>query len=143
MSFKFFTDEDTVENVISTVAEPMWIGSTGTITTFFTGSTQDSNTGKYYYDVHTTNDQTTDVQFAVSYGHKLGSGSEGSTTAGTTNPTKAMYSQLRQVILPAQTTRFNFHGDSGANHYSDDVFAIVVSRTHSREKMDQAIWEFH
>jgi len=143
MSFKFFTDDDTVENVISTVAEPMWIDSTGTITTFFTGSTQDSNTGKYYYDVHTTNDQTTDVQFAVSYGHKLGSGSEGSTTAGTTDPTKAMYSQLRQVILPAQTSQFNFHGDSGANYYSDDVFAIVVSRTQYREKMDPGNWELH
>ena len=109
MSFKVFIDEDKLENVVSTIAEPMWTDGTATLTTFFTGSVQDSNNGKYYYDVHTTTDQTTDVQFSVTYGHVNGSGSEGSTTTGTTNPTKAIYSQLRQVILPAQTTRFNFH----------------------------------
>jgi hypothetical protein len=83
------------------------------------------------------------VQVAVSYGHRLGSGSEGSATTGTTNPTKAIYSQLRQVILPAQTTRFNFHGDSGVNYYSDDIFAVVANRARYREKMDPGNWELH
>jgi len=142
MSFKVFNSEDKVENVISTRAEPMWTDGS-ILTTFFTGSVQNTNTGKYYYDVHTTTDQTTDVQFAVTYGHRLGSGSEGSATVGTTNPTKAMYSQLRQVILPAQTTQFNFHGDSGVNYYSDDIFAVVVSRARYREKMDPGNWELH
>ena len=142
MSFKVFNNEDKVENVISTRAEPMWTDGS-ILTTFFTGSVQDTNTGKYYYDVQTTTDQSTDVQFAVTYGHRLGSGSEGSTTTGTTNPTKAMYSQLRQVILPAQTTQFNFHGDSGVNYYSDDIFAVVVSRARYREKMDPGNWELH
>ena len=142
MSFKVFNNEDKVENVISTRAEPMWTDGS-ILTTFFTGSVQDTNTGKYYYDVHTTTDQTTDVQVAVSYGHRLGSGSEGSATTGTTNPTKAIYSQLRQVILPAQTTRFNFHGDSGVNYYSDDIFAVVANRARYREKMDPGNWELH
>ena len=142
MSFKVFNNEDKVENVISTRAEPMWTDGS-ILTTFFTGSVQDTNTGKYYYDVHTTADQTTDVQVAVSYGHRLGSGSEGSATTGTTNPTKAIYSQLRQVILPAQTTRFNFHGDSGVNYYSDDIFAVVANRARYREKMDPGNWELH
>jgi hypothetical protein len=142
MSFKVFNNEDKVENVISTRAEPMWTDGS-ILTTFFTGSVQDTNTGKYYYDVHTTVDQTTDVQVAVSYGHRLGSGSEGSATTGTTNPTKAIYSQLRQVILPAQTTRFNFHGDSGVNYYSDDIFAVVANRARYREKMDPGNWELH
>ena len=145
--FKSFIDDDgkvnKVENLYSTVAEPMWSDSTGTITTFFTGSIQDSNNGKYYYDVHTTTDQSTDVQFSVTYGHRLGSGSEGSATTGTTNPTKAIYSQLRQVLLPAQTTQFNFHGDSGENFYSDDVFAVVANRARYREKMDPGNWELH
>ena len=143
MSFKVFTDDDKRENVVSTVAEPMWTDGATSLTTFFTGSIQDSNNGKYYYDVHTTTDQTTDVQFAVSYGHVNGSGSEGSTTAGTTNPSKGIYSQLRQVILPAQTLKFNFHGGSGVNHYSDNVFAIVCNRARYREKMDPGNWELH
>tara|TARA_Y100000034_G_scaffold61626_1_gene74819 strand:+ start:3575 stop:4648 length:1074 start_codon:yes stop_codon:yes gene_type:complete len=143
MSFKFFTDEDKLENVVSTIAEPVWTGNTATLTTFFTGSVQNSNSGKYYADVHKTSDQTTDVQFAVTYGHAAGSGSEGSTTSGTTNPTKAIYSQLRQILLPAQSTRFNFDGGGSGSYLSDDVFAIVLNRARYREKMDPGNWELH
>ena len=124
MAFKVFDPDKKVENLYTTVAEPMW-ATGGTLTTFYTGSTQDSNSGKYYYDVRAEDDQTKDVQFAISYGHRLGSGSEGSTTTGTTNPTKAIYSQLRQVLLPAQTTRFNFDGGGSGSYYSDDVFGLV------------------
>jgi hypothetical protein len=143
MSFKVFDSRDKLENVVSTVAEPMWSSAVGTLTTFFTGSVQSSNTGKYYYDVHAEDDQTKDVQFAVTYGHRLGYGSEGGTITGETNPTKAIYSQLRQVLLPSQTTRFNFHGDSGTNYYSNDVFAVVANRARYRERMDPGNWELH
>jgi len=143
MAFKVFDPDKKVENLYTTVAEPMWSGDTGNITTFYTGSTQDSNNGKYYYDVHASNDQTQPVEFAITYGHQHGSGSEGSTTAGTTNPTKAIYSQLRQVLLPAETTQFNFHGGSGTDYKSEDVFAIAVNRARYREKMDPGNWELH
>ena len=143
MAFKVFDPDKKVENLYTTVAEPMWSGDTGNITTFYTGSTQDSNNGKYYYDVHASNDQTQPVEFAITYGHQHGSGSEGSTTAGTTNPTKAIYSQLRQILLPAETTQFNFHGGSGTDYKSEDVFAIAVNRARYREKMDPGNWELH
>ena len=143
MAFKLFDPNQKVENMYSTVAESMWSGATGTLTTFFTGSVQNSNSGKYYNDVFQTTDQTSDVQFAVSYGHRLGSGSEASTTTGTTNPTKAIYSQLRQVLLPAQTTQFNFKGDGTVNYYTDDVFVISVNRARYREKVDPGNWELH
>ena len=143
MAFKVFDPDKKVENLYTTVAEPMWSGDTGNITTFYTGSPQDSNNGKYYYDVHASNDQTEPVEFAITYGHQHGSGSEGSTTAGTTNPTKAIYSQLRQVLLPAETTQFNFHGGSGTDYKSEDVFAIAVNRARYREKMDPGNWELH
>ena len=142
MAFKIFEPDKKIENIYSTVAEPMW-STGGNLTTFFTGSTQDSNSGKYYYDVHATSDQTTTVEFAVTYGHQHGSGSEGSSTSGTTNPTKAIYSQLRQVLLPAETTQFNFHGGSGTDYKSEDVFAIAVNRARYREKMDPGNWELH
>ena len=143
MAFKLFNPDQKVENMYSTVAEPMWSGDTGTLTTFFTGSVQNSNSGKYYNDVYKTTDETLDVQFAVSYGHRLGSGSEGSATTGTTNPTQAIYSQLRQVLLPAQTTQFNFKGDGTTNYYSDDVFVLSANRARYREKMDPGNWELH
>lgn len=134
---------DRITNIATIIAEPMWSDDTQTLTTFFTGSIQSSNTGKYYYDVHKTDDQNTDVQFAVTYGHRQGSGSESGVSVGTTNPTKAIYSQLRQVILPAETTQFNFKGDGTKDYYSDDIFAIVVNRARYREKMDPGNWELH
>ena len=143
MSFKPFQLGDRIENQVSTVAQPMWSDSTATLTTFFTGSVQDSNTGKYYYDVHSSDDQTTDVQFSVTYGHIVGSGSEGGTVSGETNPSKAVYSQLRQVLLPAQTTQFNFSGGGTTNYYSDDVFVLSANRARYREKMDPGNWELH
>ncbi len=144
MSFKDFNpDGDVVDNQLSTISEPLWSNSEGTLATFNTGSVQSSKSGKYYYEVHRTTDQTTDVEFAVSYGHRLGSGSEGGTVSGETNPTKGIYSQLRQVLLPAQTTQFNFHGDSGENFYSNDVFVITINRARYREKVDPGNWELH
>ena len=142
-AFKPFADGDRLENVPSTVAEAIWSDGSATLTAFYTGSTQNTNSGKYYYDVHKENDQTKEVQFAVTYGHYAGSGSEAGNASGKTNPTKAIYSQLKQVLLPQQSTKFNFHGDSGANFYSDDVFAIVVNRARYREKMDPGNWELH
>ena len=48
MSFKDFNpDGDIVDNQLSTISEPLWSDSIGTLTTFFTGSIQSSNTGKY------------------------------------------------------------------------------------------------
>ena len=143
MAFKIFDPDKKVENMYSTVAEPMWSDGTGTLTTFFTGSVQNSNSGKYYNDVHATNDQTTTVEFAISYGHRLGSGSEGSTIAGTTNPTKGIYSQLRQVLLPAQTTQFNFDGGGSGSYLSDEIFVVASNRARYREKMDPGNWELH
>ena len=143
MAFKVFDTDEKIENLYSTIAEPMWSGDLGTMSTFFTGSVQNSNTGKYYNDVHITSDQDSDVQFSVTYGHRLGSGSEGSSTTGTTNPTKGIYSQLRQVLLPAGSTRFNFSGGGTTDYYSDDVFAVVAVRARYRERMDPGNWELH
>jgi len=142
MAFKVFDDSKKVENLYTTVSEPMW--STGeTLTTFYTGSTQDSNSGKYYYDVRYSTNTSDEVEFAISYGHILGSGSEGSSTSGTTNPTKAIYSQIRQVILPQQTTKFNFNGGGSGSYESEDIFVIAANRARYREKMDPGNWELH
>jgi len=108
-----------------------------------TNSIQSSNTGKYYYDIHSINDQAKPVEFAVTYGHLAGSGSEGGISPGETNPTKAIYSQFRQVLLPPESTRFNFHGESGTNYYPGGIYGIVVNRARYRERLDPGNWELH
>ena len=138
MAFKIFDPKQKVENLYSTVAEPMWSDAAGTITTFFTGSTQNTNNGKYYNDVYTTTDDSLETQFSVTYGHRLGYGSEASATAGTSNPTKGIYSQFRQVLLPPESTQFSFGG-----FLSDDFYAITIQRARYREKVDPGNWELH
>ena len=135
------THRDKIENVMRIHSEGMWSGSVGTLTTFHTGSTQVTNTGKYYYDVHAIGDENADVEFAVTYGNRFGSGSEAGDVAGITNPTKGIYSQFRQILLPPGTTQFNFHGDCGVDYKSDDFYAVVVNRSRFREKMDPGNWE--
>ena len=137
------TQRDKIENVLRTHSEGMWSGSVGTLTAFYTGSTQESNTGKYYYDVHGSDSENTAVEFAVTYGHRVGSGSEEGNVAGITNPTKGIYSQFRQILLPPGTTQFNFHGDCGVDYKSDDFYSVVVNRSRFREKMDPGNWELH
>jgi hypothetical protein len=120
----------------------MW-STGGNLTTFYTGSVQDSNSGKYYYDVRYSTDTSDAVEFAISYGHMLGSGSEGSSVTGTTNPSKAIYSQIRQVLLPPQTTKFDFNGGGSGSYESEDIFVIAANRARYREKMDPGNWELH
>ena len=52
---------DRITNIATIIAEPMWSDAVPTLTTFFTGSVQISNTGKYYYDVELVNSGTSTV----------------------------------------------------------------------------------
>ena len=48
---RFNPEQDVVSNLRQTVSSGMWSGGTGTLTTFFTSSTQSSSNGQYYYDM--------------------------------------------------------------------------------------------
>ena len=73
--FKKFGEFDTVTGKIEVVTTGLWSGDTGSLTTFFTSSTQvAAASGDYYYNVYDTS-ATSSVQFTVAYGHVSGSGS--------------------------------------------------------------------
>ena len=159
----FFTPlsgDDVRTNIVSVVSAPLWSdgvakldGTTGK--GFFTSSVQSGSSGNYYYDVYNKADTnaTREVQFAVAYGHVDGSGSL--TTSAGNNPTKAIYSQFRNICLPANSTKekFNFNGNAldgtGAGTIPtaikarNQIFAITVNRARYREKMDPGNWELH
>ena len=48
---------DVVTNVKDTVSSGMWANGAGTITTFFTSSTQSGSSADYYLDVYSANPQ--------------------------------------------------------------------------------------
>ena len=71
---------DIVTNVKDTVSSGMWADGAGTITAFYTSSTQSSSNAAYYLDVYSANpqsDSTAKPQFSIAYAHFNGSGSLG------------------------------------------------------------------
>ena len=140
--FTPFEPDDIIPGQVSVVSSGMWSGGIGTLTSLHTSSVQSASTGEHYYDVFNgvvgTN-ATASVQFSVTFGDLHGSGS----LSGDNNfkSSKAIYRQLRNLLLPQNQTQFKFGlADATA---SNTVFGIAINRTRLKEKMDPGNWELH
>ena len=158
--YKAFQDDDIVPGDTQTVSQPIWSenmnpmsasfgGSTGL--GFFTSSAQVSQSGDYYVNVFHRNPQSTNdasnavVQFALAYGNRKGSGSFGDqNTVGQNEndtPTRAIYSQYKQQLLPPTDTIFSFNNGAGGTDEPDDIMVINVNRARFKQKIDPGNWE--
>ena len=144
--YKRFGEYDTVQGKVETVTTGLWSGDLGSLTTFFTSSDQTDTSTQYYLNVYNADpatDEQAEVQYAVAYGNKYGSGSvslandDSSLTA-----TKATYAQYRQILLEQDDELFSFTSASGGTHDSDDIFVINVARSRYKESMDPGNMEF-
>ena len=136
---------DVVTNVKDTVSSGMWADGAGSITTFFTSSTQSGSSADYYLDVYSANpqsDSTAKPQFSIAYGHFNGSGSLGAVGVDGNRASAAIYRQLTNTLLGPTEEKFTFAG-SGTNITPEYVYAISVARQQLREKMDPGNWELH
>ena len=136
---------DIVTNVRDIVSSGMWADGAGTITTFFTSSTQSGSSADYYLDVYSANpqsDSTARPQFSVAYGHFNGSGSLGAVGVDGNRASAAVYRQLTNTLLGPTEEKFTFAG-TGANITPEYVYAISIARQQLREKMDPGNWEIH
>ena len=128
---------DIIANRKEKVTAGLWSNGTGELKTFHTSSAQTgSNSGKYYWNVY--NSSSTAVgsatQFAIAYGHKAGSGS---LLTNEDFPTKAIYTQYANLVLPPGDTTFTFDGSVNEEH----IFAINIQRARLKEKLDPGNWE--
>ena len=110
MSFKRLDPQDFLISADSVVGG-MFSGEVTTLTTFFTSSTQ---TGTEYYrdvsDLITTN-PSSEVQFAVSYGSKFGSGSaQFDTDIKGYSPSSVIYGQAQNIVIGDENNNFTFGG---------------------------------
>ena len=136
---------DVVTNVKDVVSSGMWANGTATITSFYTSSAQSGSTGDFFLDVYQANpqsDSTAKPQFSLAYAHFNGSGSLGATGVAGNRVAAGLYRQLSNTLLGPNTNQFTFAG-SGDNITPEYVYAIAVSRTQLREKMDPGNWELH
>jgi len=145
--YKRFGEFDKVNAKTEVVTTGLWSGDAGSLTTFFTSSTQAINTNKsgfYYYNAYSTNpvtDTTAEVQFAVAYGHVDGSGSI--TLSNDDNSllaTKATYAQYRSMLLDPTDSKFSFDNSSNISVDSNDIYVINLARNRFREKIDAGNW---
>ena len=137
--YKRFGEFDQVTGKVEVVTTGLWTGDTGSLTSFYTSSTQSATS--YYQNVYNANpasDTTAQVQYAVAYGHKEGSGSISlSNDDDSTISTKATYAQYRSILLDQSDNYFTFTSSSTAGtHDSDDIYVVNISRARYKESMD-------
>ena len=107
---------------------------------FFISDTQGVTTESFYhiydYDPSNINAQ---IQFDLAYGHYAGSGStkEAGATAGLT-PTRAVYSQWRNLLLESTTNKFTINSVE-----SDDIYVLNVARNRYKQKLNADGFELH
>ena len=142
--YKRFGEFDKVNAKIEVVTTGLWTGDVGSLTSYFTSSTQVAASGDYYYNVFSTNpqsDSSAETQFAVAYGHVNGSSSV--TLENNDNAllaSKATYAQYKSVLLDPTDTKFSFENGSGIAVDSNSIYVINISRARYREKMDAGNW---
>ena len=136
---RFNPSTDIIENQKTLVTSVLFSNQSGSISTMFTSSNQSDTSKQYYNAIYKDNPATNasaTSQFAIAYGHRLGSGSY---SAGQLNdsPTKAVYSQYKQLLLAPGDDSFTF-GTSGS---SDLIYVINFDRSRLRDRLDPGNWQ--
>lgn len=146
--YKQFDGRDII-SVKKEVTRGVFTGGLTTLTEFYTGSQADETTAigraLYHLDVYNapTSQADSAVQFSLAYGHHSGYGTPLlSVDNSSRRPTKAVYSQYSNTLLPATQAKFTFYTSSNAGlipdgHTSDDIFVINFSRRRIKEKLDE------
>ena len=133
MAFNRLAPEDFVVSSDS-VTGPLWTGGNPTLTTFYSSSVQElGSSGLFYLNIYQTasTDTNAEIQFAISYGNKLGSGSSwyNAAVAGA-SPTRTTYGQYRNLVLGDENSNFVFGGIT-----SNDFWVISVDRNCYKESL--------
>lgn len=141
-TFKPFIDgTDISPNQKEIVTAPLWSKSQASLFSIFTSSAQSVNQKRYYYEVFNSQSsvQGAEAQFSVAYGDLVASGSStGSTDQNLYDyPTKAVYTQYRQLLLPTNQTAFTFEN----GETSEYVYVVNVNRARFKDKMDTKTWQ--
>lgn len=128
--------EDVVTNIAETITKGIFTGNTGSLTTFFTSSTAINSQKQYYYEVFQTASVLDEAegQFSVAYGHRLGSGSYNGGGQVNDAPTRAIYSQYRQLLMDAEETTYKFGPDDTIT--TDQIYAITFNRSRYKQRLD-------
>ena len=128
--------EDVLPNNVETLTRGLFSGNTGSLTQgMFTSSTATAIQKSYFIETFNKNPSSAtdaEVQFSIAYGHYEGSGSRDLTgNLNNDTPTRAIYKQYAQILLPPNDFKFTFNGVD-----SDSIYILNFNRARFREKLD-------
>jgi hypothetical protein len=135
MSYRRFDQDDIVVSADS-ITTPAWTDNLTTLSTFKTKASQLSeNSSKYYYHVYNSDTAAQEIQFAIAYGNKVGSGSA-PYDAGEVGKSysSTVYGQFRTLLNGDEDTDFTFISHS-ATSTPDSVYFISMQRSRFKEKI--------
>ena len=125
-----------------------WTNNTNNLQTAHTSSTQDNHltpTGSSAFYLNVFQDvataTTAEVQYAVSYGHKFGSGSLDFTNdVGSIglSAARTIYGQYRNLVFGDETQDFTF-----GTHTSKDIYVINVNRSRYKQQLKLGTLNLH
>jgi hypothetical protein len=138
--FKRFEADDTATRT-QVVTSGIWTNDTGSLSTFYTSSTQvlSDASGKYYIDVYDQDPSSTsaEVQFSIAYGDIDGYGAPTLTqTDSSTLPTKAVYTQFRNILNPEDNYFSVYSGSTRDGHDLRNFYVININRARYKERLD-------
>lgn len=133
-----FAGSDVIRNQTETVTGGIWSDNLASLITYFTASTQTTSQRRYYVDIlqETPAADGAAVQYSIAYGNALGSGSD-STGQLNDSPSRAVYSQYKQLLLNPTDTRFTTAG-SGS---TDSIYIVNFKRNRLKERLDVGNFE--
>jgi hypothetical protein len=138
MSFKRLDPEDFVVSSDSVTA-PLWSGEAPTLTSFYSSSVQEAgSSGDFYLNVYQTasTDASAEVQFAIAYGNKYGSGSLWyNPNVPGASPTRTIYGQYRNLVLGDETADFSFGGIT-----QNAFVALSIDRNRYKQSILPGTW---
>jgi len=134
---------DIIDASKETVTDALWSDDASALSTFFTSSTLTNAQKEYYVNVSqkAPNDTGSAVQFAIAFGDQRGSGSlnNGGGTLGDA-PSKAIYSQYKQLLLGEAESAFTFATGS-STYTTPSIYVLNIQRARTKERLDPGNWE--
>jgi hypothetical protein len=122
------------------VTEGLFSNNVRNLITFFTGSTSE-NYSRYYthvYDENPKTSLTSSIQFSISYGHSGGSGSLDEGNKINITPTRAIYSQYRNLVLGKSNIKFNLTGRE-----TDSIYVINYQSKRLKDRLNAGVIELN
>ena len=138
---RFDATDDILPNNVETVTRGLFAGNTGSLVNMFTSSLLTSVQKTYFQEIFSTGDPASNSaansELSIAYGNFNGSGSR-DTTGNLNNdtPSRAIYKQYAQLLLPPNDKKFTFDGTD-----SNQIYVLNFNRARVREKLDPGNFE--